>query len=164
MKVGIVMRRREFWGFGFLSILAACRGTVSRAGELCHACQRPVHGATRTVAFHEGKRMTFCCPACAISESKQEGQTVEVLSLTDFDTGKEIPPDSALLVRGSDVNPCAEHAPPGPATDKRPMQVTYDRCAPGLLAFPNRAAAETFARNHGGTILTWKDVRGAAKP
>lgn len=101
---------------------------------------------------------------CAVSESKQEGETVEVLALTDFDTGKEIQPGAAFLVKGSDVNPCAEHSQPGPATDKRPMQVTYDRCAPSLLAFAGRPAAEAFLRAHGGTIVIWKDIHGAARP
>jgi nitrous oxide reductase accessory protein NosL len=109
------------------------------------------------VGVLDGKRVTFCCPACALSEGKQLGKPVRVTALTDFPTDEEIDPERAFLVKGSDVNPCAQHAAT-PLSDKRPMQVAFDRCSPSLLAFSSRSAAEAFARDHGGTILTWKDA------
>jgi hypothetical protein len=157
------MRRRAFVGCLMLAGVAACERRHSHAGELCRACQRPVHEPTSTVAMVGGKRATFCCPACAISESRQLGQEVRVISLTDFNSDNEISPESAFLVKGSDVNPCSQHAPT-PASDKRPMQVAYDRCSPSLLAFASRSAAEEFARAHGGTILLWKDAATSQPP
>lgn len=151
------MQRRVFLAWLSFAALAGCNRRHSHAGEVCRACQRPVHEPTSTVGILDGKRVTFCCPACAISEGKQLGQTVRVTAVTDFDTEEEIAPESAFLVKGSDVNPCSKHAPM-PTSDKRPMQVAYDRCAPSLLAFSSRAAAETFAHDHGGALLTWREA------
>lgn len=151
------MDRRAFFGWVSLAALAGCNRHHSHAGELCRACQRPVHEPTSTVGILGGKRVTFCCPMCAISEAKQLGQDVHVTALTDFPSQEEISPDSAILVKGSDVNPCSQHAP-ALSADKRPMQVAFDRCAPSLLAFANRSAAEAFAHDHGGTLLTWKEA------
>jgi hypothetical protein len=123
----------------------------ARQGEECGACRRPMHHGARTVAAVNGKRVAYCCPACAISERQQSGANVEVKVLTDHLTGKELVPDKAFIVRGSDVNPCA-HAGSEPRPDKHPMAAHYDRCSPSMLAFASQETANAFARQHGGTV------------
>ena len=82
---------------------------------------------------------------------------MEVTSLTDYDTGARLAPQSAFLVRGSDINPCARaHTTIGP--DKQPMHEHFDRCSPSVLAFATRSAADRFARDHGGQIVRFVDV------
>ena len=59
---------------------------------------------------------------------------------------------------GSEVNVCmrghsmltGEHGEPGELHD--------DRCAPSILAFRDRAAAEGFQREQGGTVSRFADV------
>lgn len=134
------------------AITAGCHTAGWQAGELCKACQRPVHRNSRTVALLDGKRAVFCCPACARSEHVQSAKTVQIVELTDFNTGKPLATAGAYVVRNSDVNPCTEHThAPGP--DKRPMQTTFDRCSPGELAFAGKSEAEAFARQHGGQVI-----------
>ncbi len=133
---------------------------TGRAGDMvCEVCNRPVHMETRTVALVGGEREVFCCPTCALSAGRQEGKPVKFLKLTDYATAWPVEPDDAFLVRGSDVNPCLEHEPEM-LTDmeKQPSALTFDRCAPSVLAFATRQAAEAFIREHGGELLLAKDL------
>jgi len=45
--------------------------------------------------------------------------------------------------------------------DKRVADVAYDRCAPSLLAFATEMEAASFAGEHGGEVLPFKDVASA---
>lgn len=128
-----------------------------RESHACAACQRAVHEQTRTVAVSDGKRRGYCCPACALSQHRQTGKAVEVLSLTDYSTRARLSPDKAFLVRGSDVNSCSHH-PVGVGLDKQPIETHFDRCSPSLLAFSGKAQADAFAREHGGQVLRYSDV------
>ena len=135
-------------GFAF----AGWRYVQARENQICAACERPVHQNTRTVASVDGKRIAYCCPACALSQGRQTGREVKLLSLTDYESGNSVTPESAFLVRGSEVNVCARHTTtPGP--DKHPMESHFDRCSPGVLAFATKSAAESFAREHGGEVM-----------
>ena len=125
--------------------------------EQCYACQRPIHAHSRTVASDRGSSRLFCCPACALSEQRQEGKTVRVTELTAFLSGAKLAPDNAYVVKGSDVNMCAQaHEMVG--ADKRPAGVDYDRCSPSLLAFAQEREATQFAREHGGTVHPFREV------
>ena len=76
---------------------------------------------------------------------------VKVTELTSFLTGAILSPDSAYIVKGSNVNMCATMH--GLLTDAtRPADVQYDRCSPSLLAFAQRPEAVEFVREHGGEI------------
>jgi len=109
------------------------------------------------VAVVKGRSRLFCCPACALSEHEQEGKPIRVLALADFPTGANLPPDTAFLVKGSDVNMCARiHGPMD--TDKRQGTVSYDRCSPSLLAFRQKNDALEFAREHGGEVLLFSEI------
>jgi hypothetical protein len=127
-----------------------------RESHTCAACQRVVHEHTRTVAVADGKQRGYCCPACALSQHRQTGKAVAVLSLTDYSTGARLSPDNAVLVRGSDVNSCAHH-PVAAGLDKQPIETHFDRCSPSVLAFNSKAQADAFAREHGGQVLRFSD-------
>lgn len=135
-------------GFAF----AGWRYVQARENQICAACERPVHQNARTVASVDGKRIAYCCPACALSERRQTGRDVKLISLTDYGTGSPVNPESAFLVRGSEINACARHTAT-PGLDKHPMESHFDRCSPGVLAFATMAAAESFAREHGGEVM-----------
>lgn len=128
----------------------------SRAEE-CYACKRPIHAHSRTVAITNGKARAFCCPACALSEQRQEGKPLEVKELTAFLTGAKLSPDDAYVVKGSDVNMCARAHEIFDA-DKRVADIHYDRCAPSLLAFSDRSEATEFSRQHGGIVLSFREA------
>jgi hypothetical protein len=125
--------------------------------EQCYACQRLIHSHSRTVATDKGRSRLFCCPACALSEQRQEGAAVRVTELTAFLSGAKLSPDNAYVVKGSDINMCAQ-AHEMVDADKRPADVHYDRCAPSLLAFAQEREAIQFSREHGGTVLPFREV------
>ena len=128
--------------------------------EECYACKRPIHAHSRTVAFASGKSRLFCCPACALSEQRQEGRTVEMEELTAFLTGAKLSPETAYIVKGSDVNMCAR-AHELVDADKRTADLHYDRCAPSLLAFRDRKEATEFSRQHGGNVSSFREAAAA---
>lgn len=123
----------------------------------CAACLRPVHLNTATKALVNGKPKEYCCPACAMSDRKQTGLDVKVLSLTEYTTGAVLHPETAFIVRGSDRNSCTHHEAPR-GMDKQPVQAHFDRCSPSLLAFSTRDRAAAFAREHGGKVMPFADV------
>jgi hypothetical protein len=103
------------------------------------------------------RRELFCCPACALTTHDQDGRPVKIVELTDYETGSPLAPSQAYMVRGSDVNTCAQqHGPVGP--DKQPTHVHFDRCSPSLLAFVGREAAARFAKEHGGDLLSFSEL------
>ena len=140
-------------GLGFLGV-SAYRSTQA---EQCFACQRPIHAHSRTVAIVRGHSQLFCCPACALSEERQEGKPVEVKELTAFLTGEKISPDTAYVVRGSAVNMCAR-TQEILEQDKRAADLRYDRCAPSLLAFKGKDEATEFSRKHGGAVVSFSEA------
>lgn len=156
------MMRRVFLGAAGVAAVAGgsltfYRWWQGRQPEMCGVCQRPVHAPTRTLAEVGGRRRVFCCPMCAVSE----GERARVVALTDFETRREIDPGAASVVRGSSLNPCAEHGSHEAhfSADKRPLAALYDRCAPSILAFGERARAEEFARRYGGKVVAFGDLR-----
>lgn len=125
--------------------------------EECHACNRPIHAHSRTVALVGGRPKPFCCPACALTERRQEGRPLPVTELTAYLNGSTLAPDHAYVVQGSDVNMCA-HTQELIVAEKRAADLHYDRCAPSLLAFAERSEAVRFAREHGGTVLLFTEA------
>ena len=125
---------------------------VEREQHSCRACSRSVHDHSRTIAFVDGKRGVYCCPACALSEHRQAGKPVRVTELADYRDGGALNPAEAVVVRNSDVNPCKSHEA-AVTPDKQPLQTHFDRCSPSMLAFRDMKAAQTFAAEHGGQIL-----------
>ena len=152
--------------FAIVVVIAVVAVAIGYAGwqvyrqaepEQCYACQRPIHAHSRTVALAKGGSRLFCCPACAFSEHEQEGKPVRVTELTAFLTGAKLSPNEAYVVKGSDVNMCAQTRELIDA-DKRSAGVHYDRCAPSILAFARESEAAVFSREHGGTVLPFREV------
>lgn len=125
--------------------------------HICTACQRPVHRGSQTRAIADGKTSTFCCPACALSQRKQTGRRIDVVSVTNFEDGTTVDPAGTYLVRGSEMSSCS-HQMPHLAPDKQPTQAHFDRCSPSILAFSTKAAAVRFAQQHGGEVLPYSVI------
>ena len=159
-------RARDFAIFAIVVVAALAMGYagwrvyVQTQPEQCFACQRPIHAHSRTVAFTKGSSRLFCCPACALSEQRQEGKAVQVTELTAFLTGAKLSPNDAYVIKGSDVNMCAQ-AHQLIDANKRQADVHYDRCAPSLLAFAQEREAIQFSREHGGTVHPFREVAAA---
>ena len=158
------MEREGVW-FGAAVVLAVVLGLgyagwrISRFSEpqVCQVCNRPIHAHSRTVGLVGDRRELFCCPACASTTHDQDGRPVRIVELTDYETGSPLSPSQAYIVRGSDVNTCAQqHGPVGP--DKQPTHIHFDRCSPSLLAFAGREAAARFAKEHGGDLLSFSEL------
>ena len=118
----------------------------------CRVCRRHLHAGSQVVALQQGRKEAFCCPTCAVTFSRQAGQAVTVVELTDFETGSGIAPAEAYVVQGSDVNLCLQH-PMLTDSQKQPASMQFDRCSPSVLAFSSRQAAEAFRQEHGGRLL-----------
>ena len=69
-------------------------------------------------------------------------------------------PNDAYVVKGSDVNMCA-HVHEIIDANKRAADVHYDRCAPSLIAFAQEREAIQFSREHGGTVLPFREAAAA---
>ena len=141
-------RRRWLVLFG-AALGAGCQAFRYTDAAECYACQRPIHEHSKTIAFENGHSRVFCCPACALSEYAQTGKPVTITRLTSYLTGEPLIPESAYVVKGSDVNMCIRTQDIVNA-DKRPADLQYDRCAPSLYAFAQQSEAARFAREHGG--------------
>jgi hypothetical protein len=135
---------------------SAWRYVAERSGQSCKACARPVHAHMKTVAILDGKRATYCCPACALSEHQQSGKPVQVVELTDYLTNTSLKPETSYVVRNSDMNPCLQHHP-AIGEDSQPLESHFDRCNPSVLAFQDQKTAAAFASEHGGQILKFSD-------
>ena len=141
-------------------ILAGLWLTACGAHASCDLCGRDECTALAfRVEYADGGTQTTCCPRCgshAVAESP--GRQVARLRARDFATGKEIDAKTALYVSGSDVEHCM--APKEqPSTQSCCRVLTYDRCLPSLIAFGSQADAERFVGDHGGTLMSFADLR-----
>jgi len=157
-------RRRRF--LGLLAVVPALGlGYVGfkefryASPTACYACNRPIHAHSRTVALVNGRSRLFCCPACAFSEHEQGKEPVKVTQLSSFLTGAPLSPDSAYIVKGSDVNMCARDRTMIDG-DKQPAALQYDRCLPSMYAFAEQKQAAEFAREHGGQVIPFRQLEG----
>src|SRR3990172_9415150 len=125
--------------------------------EYCEFSARPVHTQTKAVALVNGEQKIFCCTACALTLRAQTGQSVKLLELTDYETGRSLAPEEAFVVRGSEVNMCVtQHMLMEESKQAAPMN--FDRCMPSLVAFARREAAEDFLRVQGGTLVSFQEL------
>ena len=125
--------------------------------EYCEFSARPVHTQTKAVALVNGEEKIFCCPACALTLRAQTGQSVKLLELTDYETGRSLVPEEAYVVRGSQINMCVtQHMLMEESKQAVPMD--FDRCMPSLVAFARREAAEDFLRVQGGTLVSFQEL------
>lgn len=132
----------------------------SGAAPVCDACGRAVHLASRVDGTVAGRKLTFCCAACALRAS--EAQPLVIAALHDHETGDALAPDQAVAVMGSNVNLCTgEHVHMD--ADKEASDLHYDRCSPSVLAFKDAASAERFRAQHGGVVTPFAELLAAAE-
>lgn len=134
-----------------------------RAESACTQCGRAeCRNMVFTVHLENGQKRETCCPRCGLHYIATEHPKVASLSVRDFDSARTVDAKAAVYVDGSDVTPCTmmEGAPP---KDERGccLKMVYDRCSPSLIPFASRDAAERFAREHGGIVKTFDEVRAA---
>lgn len=118
----------------------------------CPICLRQEHKDSMVKFQAEGERPgQACCLSCALTYGRQTHKKVTILAVTDHTTGKELAPEGATFVVGSDVSPCT-HMMMHVGPEKQEYPVHWDRCLPSILAFPSSDAAEAFRTQHGGRI------------
>ena len=135
--------------------------SVGRA--MCPACNRPVMADMKfTVVMADGEKHDFCCVRCGQHYIRLHPAKIKAALATARDTGQQMSMYDATFVFGSDVMPCC--APRTVVGDEKiAYQRAWDRCCPSLIAFSTRAAAEPFARQHGGTVLSYAETLPTAK-
>jgi hypothetical protein len=137
--------------------------TLPVAPAMCPACDRPIMPDMKfTVVEADGKGLDFCCVRCGQHYIKLHPAKIREALATAFDTGKPISMYNAAFVYGSDYAPCC--APPAVVGDEKiAYQRAWDRCYPSLIPFSTRSAAEQFARQHGGTALSYAETKPLEK-
>lgn len=138
--------------FMLFSLLIATALACARQAETCWVCKREIHSQVRaSLTLADGKKVSACCPRCALHYQEDPGHPVRTITVTDYATGKTLPFDRAFFVEGSDETPCVHH--PNVMDDTHmPMQACYDRCMPSLIAFGTADEARGFQSDHGGTL------------
>lgn len=142
----------------FLAVAGCLSGCRARAAS-CDLCGRDECTAlTFRVEYADGGEQVTCCPRCAShAVAESGGREVARLVARDFATGREIDARVATFVDGSDVEHCSapkeQRAEPGCC-----RELAYDRCLPSLIAFGDPAAAERFARDHGGIRRSFPEL------
>jgi hypothetical protein len=133
-------------------LAAALLGCGART-ERCWVCQREIHSQVRAVlTLADGKRVTACCPRCALHYQEEPGNRVREIQVTDYAGHRSLALARAYLVEGSDETPCLHHHAPVMDDSRTPMRVCYDRCMPSLVAFASGEAARSFMKEHGGIL------------
>lgn len=124
---------------------------------VCQACGRAVHANMRTVAWVGGKRLVYCCAACALSDAAQRHMPIRFDAVADYASGRTLRPRDAFAVEGSNVVPCiqSEHML---NPDGQPMAMEFDRCSPSIIAFTSREDTARFAAEHGGRAGTFVEL------
>ncbi len=126
----------------------------------CDVCMRPLHERSKATGLVEGRKLTFCCPACALTADRQMKGGVKILQLTDYAADIPLKPEDAFIVTGSDMNHCV-HPRVLFDREKQPSSMDFDRCSPSMIAFASREDAEAFARAHGGAIAPFAEIAAA---
>ncbi|MCG3150132.1 MAG: hypothetical protein PCFJNLEI_03610 [Verrucomicrobiae bacterium] len=129
-----------------------------RGPSQCSVCEREeCKGLTFRITLPAKKTVETCCARCGLHylAGSSAAQKAEA---TDFSTGKWIDATTASYVSGSDVHPCAT------VNAQRDAQGCcvfkgYDRCLPSLVAFAKDTDAQAFARQRGGEVVTWVQLR-----
>jgi hypothetical protein len=158
-----VNRNRPYIGLAVLLALASGLAYLgwsmlrSSGPQTCHACGRPVHERAFAIGLDNGQKELYCCLSCALTHHQQSGQTVEIVELRDYETGRPLSPKGAYIVRESDVNLCMRH-PMLADREGGASTMEFDRCSPSMLAFATRERAEEFQHRHGGLLFPFSEV------
>jgi len=120
----------------------------------CGYCLRPLHENLRVTAEIDGKRTEVCCPHCAITEANQQHKQLKLITVHDYPTGNDVKPENAWYVEGSRVNAC-EREGMHMNEMKETQDLAFDRCSPGTFTFVNKANADAFAAQNGGSVMSF---------
>lgn len=123
----------------------------------CGYCLRPLHDNLRITAEIDGKRTDVCCPHCAITEANQQRKPLRLIAVHDYTTGKTIKPEEAWYVEGSSVMAC-QHDAMHMNEMKETQDLAFDRCSPGTFTFANKAGAQAFIAQNGGSLLSFQQL------
>ena len=143
----------------FLLVIAVSCGRLRT--EACSQCGRnECKNLTFTIGLESGGSVKTCCPRCALRYLAKEKPAVVSLAVRAFSDATILDARKAFYVEGSDVHPCASHDKT-PAVDARGccLKEVYDRCEPSLVAFESADKAESFARDHGGFVRTFDEMK-----
>jgi len=78
-------------------VAAGYRVMANREDTFCGFCHRSIHPNSKVVAEIDGRRRTVCCARCALNEGLQEKKPVRLISVTDYVSGRSLPPEQAYL-------------------------------------------------------------------
>lgn len=152
-----------------LALAALLVTTTASCGRsqsaVCTQCGRDeCKNLAFTVGLEGGGSVRTCCPRCALRYISEKRPAVTALAVRGFADGRSLDARKAFYVEGSDVHPCASHEK-GAAVDARGccLKAVYDRCEPSLVAFDSADTAESFARDHGGFVRTFDELKAATR-
>jgi hypothetical protein len=151
-KLASVVWALLIFGLGGSLFYLVQSGRLAAGDPLCSVCKRPLHPAQKfMVASEDGKEHLSCCPRCGLRFAIEN--KARPIRATDFNNGKWIPAESAYYLEGSDIMECCNSSSMR-SDDGMLCEMHYDRCMPSLVAFSDRAAAESFQHRHGGRIIS----------
>ncbi len=134
-----------------------------RSETVCGFCNRPIQPNLGVIAEVGGRQRRVCCARCAISEARQEGKPLRLISVTDYASGKPIAPASAWYVEDSRVVAC-NHDMAMMDEMKHAQPLSFDRCSPGTFAFAQLEDAQAFVANNGGVVRRLEEMLGEVPP
>jgi hypothetical protein len=133
------------------------------SAAICRACGREIHSEWAfMLGLKNGKQERLCCAKCGILEQLQMQPQVASAIATDYATGRSVQAEKAVYLWNSDLEHCAMPQKREWA-DPRPMDLTFDRCFPSLVAFESRDEAARFKADHGGTLVDYSESIRLAK-
>lgn len=150
----------------FVLLVVVAGGLISgtwlarrRAETVCGFCNRPIQARLGVIAEVGGRQRRVCCARCAITEARQEGKPLRVISVTDYASGGQIAPEKAWYVEDSRAFAC-NHDMAMVDETKHAQHLSFDRCSPGTFAFARREDADAFVAQNGGVTKRLAEVLG----
>jgi hypothetical protein len=128
--------------------------------EACMVCERQLHRGMTATLLAGGKRERTCCPSCALHYCLSH-KNARLETMTDYLSNREIRPQTAAYVYGSDVEPCRIGHEAIHVDENTTVYRAYDRCAPSIIAFSERTDAAAFQKIHGGRLLSLPELESA---
>ncbi|MEE8537276.1 MAG: hypothetical protein V3S71_04665 [Acidobacteriota bacterium] len=143
------MLRVRCWCLSFLLLLFGCGEEGAGRCGVCERQRHPGMGAELTLASGQG--LATCCLSCALHFSEKLETPARRFKVEDHAGGGLLDVESAYVVEGSRLNPCLLPSPREAGT-RTPLRLSYDRCAPSMVAFRQVRQARDFIARHGGTL------------
>src|SRR5215471_7944239 len=131
--------------------------------QICPICERSIHAQARAVVLLDGWQAPVCCIRCGLTHNRQIGKPGPLVEVTEYHTLRPLKPESAFYVEGPRFSLCDPHDGSLLDQTKHPYARVFDRCEPSTYAFIRREEAQAFARENGGVVLTWADLRKEAE-